>query len=434
MNDRFVLLKIRRDDRWVFDKAQGRVFAVNESGFDMLTLICKNKGKREIKTLFEKRFELNDADAFEKDYDYFYSLIKRKEINGSFESGHVAFPLQVLELFLTYRCNLSCRHCYQKERAPSMDMPLSLVERLIQKSLSTDSIERICFFGGEPFLHKDIYRILRMAHPLLDKGRTVQVSTNGTLFAQGDFKKIDKRIQFFVSLDGTTEERHAAIRGSGHFHKTLTTIKALIDNENPVTINFVVNRYTWKDMRGICCLGRELGVTRINFLPQLFINSPKEMIRDLVIPQGERAAFLDEKERVKEEFKGFFAGRFLDLNLFSDSYSGPERSPVILFPCPAGTKKCVVKPNGDAIPCDYLQEYVGGNLNDVSLDELWKYPHSRFERSRFPYVVDEEDMPECRGCENASLCFRDNLDNVLFSSMSRALKKEVVCYKKPVLI
>jgi len=48
--------------------------------------------------------------------------------------------------------------------------------------------------------------------------------------------------------------------------------------------------------------------------------------------------------------------------------------------------------------------------------------------------MDEEDIFECRECENVLLCFKDNLDNVLFLNMSRELKKEVMSYKKPVLI
>jgi len=428
MNERFIVLKKRNKKSWIFDNLEGKIFLFNESGIEMLKLMYKNKNEKQVKKIFQEKFDVKNSQIFQNDFNRFKSIVKNKKLSEILDKKRFPLVLRNLQLCLTYRCNMSCRHCYQKNYRPFSYMPLGLVEKILSKVSVMHSIEKVDLTGGEPFLHRDIFTILKLSFPLLDQRKRVIVCTNGTILRQSEIKRIDNRIEFSVSLDGSTEKQNRIIRGSGKFQVTLKTIESLVDNGNLVTINFVVNRYTWRDMIGICNLGKKLGVSRINFLPLTFINESESSVRRLNIHWKERSMFLKEKKKIRQQFdRKFFSGKFLELNFLSTPSKG--KFPIILPTCPAGIQKCYIEPNGDVIPCYYLKGRTGGNLNSYSVEQIWNFPSRQFERVRFPYVVDEKDMPGCIDCEYLSQCFNENFDNVLFSNLHGDLIKEIICYK-----
>ncbi len=394
MNSRFIVLKTQKDTEWVFDSLNGKIYSLN-----------KRFGVEKLRLIYESQ-----ADVSKK--------IKPRPI------------LNHIQLCLTQQCNLTCLHCYQKDHDGPMFMPLELVEKIFQEVSMNDDIEIVNLNGGEPFLHKDIFEILELSLRLLDMDKRVIVNSNGTIFKQSDVKKIDNRIEFTISIDGSTEQQNRLMRGPDKFQSALSIIEALVSNGNPVTINSVINRHTWSDMRGICDLGRRLGVSKINFLPQVFIDKSAAYVRDFIIPPEKRDDFLREKRLIKEQYsKDFFSGKFLELNFISKSFSDRKEFPIIVPPCPASNKKCYIEPNGDVIPCYYLNEWIGGNLQTSSLEKIWNYPDVKFERARAPFIISKEDMPGCVGCDNALQCFKENFDNVLFSNLPWELIKEMICFK-----
>ncbi|MBU1853446.1 MAG: radical SAM protein [Candidatus Omnitrophica bacterium] len=428
MSDRFIVLKRKHKKSWLFDKLEGKIFSLNRTAAEILKLICENRKKEEIKKIFTEKLDIKDVRIFKKDFDRFKSMVESKKIS---DVSHRKIPpraLRNIQLCLTYRCNLSCRHCYQSNHNAVGYMPLGLVKKALGEISRMHSIESVVLSGGEPFLHKDIFAIFESVSSLLDLGKRVRVCTNGTIFRPSEIRRIDNRMEFFVSLDGSTEKQNRIIRGPGKFRATLRIIESLVNNGNVVIINFVVNRYTWKDMLKICSLGKKLGISRINFLPTIFINKSEAYVRRLIIPREKRVAFLKEKEKIKHQFdRNFFLGRFLELNFLSGT--SKRKFPIILLPCPAGTQKCYVEPSGDVVPCYYLGGHVGGNFKSFSMKQIWNFPAVQFERARFPYIVDEEDMPGCTDCEYVFQCFEENFDNVLFSNLRGEVIKEIICYK-----
>lgn len=394
MNSRFIVLKTQKDTEWVFDSLKRKTYSLN-----------KNFGVEKLRLIYESQ-----ANVSEK--------IKLHPM------------LNQIQLCLTHQCNLTCLHCYQKNHDDSSFMPLGLVKKIFQEVSRNDDIKMVNLNGGEPFLHKDIFEILELSLQLLDLDKRVIVNTNGTIFRQSDMKKLDNRIEFTISVDGSTEQQNRLMRGPDRFQGVLSIIEALVSNGNLVTINSVINRYTWNDMRGICDIGKRLGVSKINFLPHVFIDKSEAYVRDLIIPHEKRSDFLKEKRLIKEQYcKDFFSGKFMELHFLSKALSARKEFPIIILPCPAGNKKCYVEPNGDVIPCYYLKGWIGGNLQTSSLEKIWSSPDLKFERARAPFIVTKEDMPGCVGCDNALQCFKENFDNVLLSNLPGDLIKEIICFK-----
>lgn len=101
--------------------------------------------------------------------------------------GYSPVSPRLVELLLTYKCNLSCEFCYQarekRETFPDMKIEgAKVIEENIRKSFYFKP--RIHLFGGEPSVNRDFMKILRY---FSNKGYKVSLTTNGV--------DIDKFIQ-----------------------------------------------------------------------------------------------------------------------------------------------------------------------------------------------------------------------------------------------
>ena len=72
--------------------------------------------------------------------------------------------LQILEIEVTNRCNLNCKHCYVK-RTPYVDLPQTLVKKIIEESNNL-GVNRLTFTGGEPLLYPGLIELAQYAKQL----------------------------------------------------------------------------------------------------------------------------------------------------------------------------------------------------------------------------------------------------------------------------
>lgn len=128
-------------------------------------------------------------------------------------------------------CNLSCEFCL--EGAGPGDQRLGLVkladvEPFIHEALEL-GVEQFSFTGGEPFLAKDLVKILQFS----SAHKPCLVLTNGTEALQKRIDQLDllrdapNPVSFRVSLDSPVEVEHDAGRGEGNFRSALDGIRML---------------------------------------------------------------------------------------------------------------------------------------------------------------------------------------------------------------
>lgn len=128
-------------------------------------------------------------------------------------------------------CNLSCDFCL--EGSGPGDQRLGLVkladvEPFIHEALELGA-EQFSFTGGEPFLAKDLVKILQLA----SEYKPCLVLTNGTEALQKRIDQLDllhdssHPVSFRVSLDSPFRAEHDAGRGEGNFRSALEGIRML---------------------------------------------------------------------------------------------------------------------------------------------------------------------------------------------------------------
>ena len=119
--------------------------------------------------------------------------------------------------YLTYECNLQCKHCYMHARHAKTNNLSASEYNVVLGGLRGNGVEEVTFSGGEPLMRTDFWEIISIAH---EKGLISKVFSNGTLWTDSDIEKArDFSIKAQISIDGVDERSCATIRGANVFNK-----------------------------------------------------------------------------------------------------------------------------------------------------------------------------------------------------------------------
>jgi radical SAM protein with 4Fe4S-binding SPASM domain len=164
------------------------------------------------------------------------------------------FPsLRYLELQITDRCNLRCRHCYV---GASKNKELSLTQlRTVLNEFEAMQGLRLLITGGEPLMYShfaefnEILPSYFFRKILLTNGLLLDRKLLGTL-------NVDE-IQF--SVDGM-EHGHDALRGAGTFRKVMNSVEAALGAGHQVSISTMIHYENLGEFNEMDRLFKGLGV------------------------------------------------------------------------------------------------------------------------------------------------------------------------------
>ena len=128
-------------------------------------------------------------------------------------------------------CNLECPFCFEGSK-PADDrlglVKLKDVEPFIYEAVEL-GVEQFSFTGGEPFVARDMVKILQLA----SRYKPCLVLTNGTEPVLKRLKQLESLqeshypVSFRISIDWPDQEKHDAGRGEGSFHQAMQGIREL---------------------------------------------------------------------------------------------------------------------------------------------------------------------------------------------------------------
>ncbi|MBI5204496.1 MAG: radical SAM protein [Nitrospirae bacterium] len=161
--------------------------------------------------------------------------------------------LRYLELQITNRCNLRCRHCYIKDK-PGKELSLSLITKVLKEFEAMQGL-RVLITGGEPLLHgrfKEINSILP------DFFLRKILFTNGLLLNKKMLGNLNiNEIQ--VSIDGM-EKAHDSLRGKGTFRRAMRSINFAMDSGFEVSVSTMVHQKNLRDFNKMENLFKKIGI------------------------------------------------------------------------------------------------------------------------------------------------------------------------------
>ena len=264
-----------------------------------------------------------------------------------------------LQLFLTRRCDLRCRHCYFSA-GESMKDELSGEEwkTILRKFSFMGQGNTVTFTGGEPLMRPDFFDIAGEASAL---GLKVVLLTNGTLIDEEIAERLGDLLDAAqVSLDGVSAAVNDSIRGDGSFEGATRAIRLLLAQKIPVEITSVALPENVKDLEDN--LGKfiaSFNSTRLTCA--LGVANPKGRLKKGYNDEGESLV-----GRVLKRYQGVSwlrNGRF---------YSGCR-----IFGCELA-KSIVINPQGKIGSCPYLNYTGPGDVRNsddfsrlVGEDRAW---------------------------------------------------------------
>lgn len=146
-------------------------------------------------------------------------------LNVSGNSGsrpYVKAPV-VLNVDLTFRCNMNCCYCVAKDTSKILGKPNSLdlkVSREVLKAINTSGFLLVVITGGEPFLPEVESSLTALVSGIQKKG--IVVDTNGTIKPSVKTLQIlvRKHAMVRVSWDSPTPSRETYFRKYGSLFKS----------------------------------------------------------------------------------------------------------------------------------------------------------------------------------------------------------------------
>jgi len=284
-------------------------------------------------------------------------------------------------LEITHRCNLNCIHCYTNSGVSNIDRTKELSTQQIKQLINDASRIGVFIFsigGGEPFMRKDIYDILKFGY---QKNIEMIPVTNGHFINKNSILNLKNSGvgQIIVSLDGSRSETHNRIRRADSYAIVIKSIKLLVESDFRVFVNYVVNKINLSEVEDVIKLVKKLGISLFRAIRLTPFGRSQKHKDELSLSVDEYFKFVkllnilspiynDKNFRIEkdEAFLGLLDPTFnlKRMPWLPDKYRG----------CPAARSFIFIDPCGDVYPCGYLNlpEFKIGNLKEKSIVEIWE--------------------------------------------------------------
>ncbi len=262
--------------------------------------------------------------------------------------------MPILYVEVIKRCNLRCVMCAYPTDYPGSGerMDTAAIERLLRESLDL-SCRIVSFGGGEPFLRKDMPRLIDQCG---DLGLNLHINTNSTRVDARMARRLAAadHLHLALSLDHCDPAANDAIRGVGVYAAVRDAAAALRRHAPAVelSLNMVVGPHNLGTLERTVDMAASWGLAGIKFLP--LHSNLGHRHKDDPLPESMRGA-LDLAPVLGAELLQA-ADRARSLGLSTSSLAFLRRVPDYLqgtlhFPCYAGFLYGNVDPFGQLFPC-----------------------------------------------------------------------------------
>lgn len=169
---------------------------------------------------------------------------------------------------VTDRCQLDCQHCLRDPGQKPKDLPLALIENILDQGTTRYGTKHVALTGGEPTLHPEIEGII---DAIVARGLTWHMVTNGKRvpWLVPFLKEREGRARLLdalnLSCDGADEATHDAIRGAGSYREVMTAALVCHANDIPFTLNVTLNAQNEGQVEAFGLLGGQLGAAGVRF-------------------------------------------------------------------------------------------------------------------------------------------------------------------------
>jgi MoaA/NifB/PqqE/SkfB family radical SAM enzyme len=313
---------------------------------------------------------------------------------------------------VTNGCNLRCRQCgqwgdegvFRVMESQAMPRQLSTSEWKTVLERLVSFCPHVYFFGGEPFVRKDVLELVRT----VSRRATVGINTNGTLMKGKGHEIVSSGLDYMiVSLDGPQEVNNKIrigsangyarviegveelIRAKQDMHSRYPRIELLMtltaENQHHISATAEIAKKLQVDKFAVGfgifttpALAREsarLAREELGTDPKFF----RSFVRDM---GGMRAPVIEEQICEAGKLWGAAFKTYPPMKFDVREYFERPEQPLVNGPCLTPWTSIQILPNGDVAFCSDFPDFVVGNVAAADLLRLWNAQGSRAWRNR----------------------------------------------------
>lgn len=316
---------------------------------------------------------------------------------------HDDFPMAsiplLVQLGLTYRCNLKCPHCYALYRRDLNEFTTEEAMKLIN-DLYDAGASAIVYSHGENMIRKDFHDVARA---ISDLGMYQTLMANGFYVkdeASAERLKNTGVNRVLISLDSSIQEEHDRNRGQQGAYEVALKAADLLRSAGVPTVGFSTTIDAWNYARipEIVGIALEHGLHAISFMQNRY-NRPGVFQR----PQWrEYHRVCREIYEISIKNRGVLDVYTHDpfmLSLLDDRIIDPlEREDFIgANACNVGKSMVSIDPVGNVVACNFLDE-VFGNVREEPFSDIWNRLVNHYANRHAAL------NGPCSGCSQESSC------------------------------
>lgn len=318
---------------------------------------------------------------------------------------------------ITMRCDHACAHCGSRAELARPDELTTTELYEVADQLIRLGTREVTLIGGEAYLRSDVYELVEY---LSKAGIYVAIQTGGLGLNERRMRKLaDAGLKGIgVSIDGPADVHDVLRDRVGSFAAGIRAMEVAKSFGMNVTSNTQVNQLTLGRFQETADAVRAAGakVWRI----QLTVPMGRAADRpEWLLQPWQMVDAIDELAAVKigiltEAYEaGIAPNKVMNVTVGNNiGYYGPHEHLLRSTPgvaakawygCQAGKFTLGIESDGKIKGCPSLPTapYVGGNVRDVSIEDLW----NNDERLRFVRDRDTSELSGyCKGCYYADVC------------------------------
>ena len=176
------------------------------------------------------------------------------------------YPPKIVQMDITSRCNLACRHCRASvlDRAAA-DLTYEQVVSILTQIHAFSPNVALAVAGGEPLMRPDLKDIFYYIKDNLH-GMSIELLTNATLITENNVGWLTETVRGFnVSMEGAVPEIHDAVRGRGSFWKTVQALKLLVERDATAAVRMTYFHQGENEPENLMRFVHGIGVRIFNF-------------------------------------------------------------------------------------------------------------------------------------------------------------------------
>jgi radical SAM protein with 4Fe4S-binding SPASM domain len=351
----------------------------------------------------------------------------RDEVFRRFDVSRAQAPRYVV-WELTLACDQHCTHCGSRAGQPRHH-ELSTLEALeVVKQLAEMGCFECALIGGEAYLHPGFFEVVRALRaagirPSMTSGGFGITPTLAEAMVDAGLHTVS------ISVDGL-EATHDLMRATkGSFSAACAALEHLKAAGLRTSSNINLNRLNERDFEPLYEHLRDLGISAW----QVQLTAPLGRAADrpaMLLQPWDLLTLMPRIAAMKQ--RAFDEARIVLQPGNNLGFFGPEeallRSPVPGMTdhfqgCQAGRQLLGIESNGDVKGCPSLQtrHYVGGNLREQPLAELWQSaPQLQFTRHRTV-----EDLTPASRRSRTATCTSATPSRIVLNSAWPGLRRQV---------